>query len=70
MRRYNSLMLLVFAGYFSGNEAAAQTAAERMAEGNSLVRSGVYRTALLRYREAAAAGLDTPLLHYNLGVVH
>ena len=41
-----------------------------MAEGNALVRSGVYRTALLRYREAAAAGLDTPLLHYNLGVVH
>jgi hypothetical protein len=32
------------------------------------VRSGVYRTALLRYREAAAAGLDTPLLHYNIGV--
>jgi hypothetical protein len=41
-----------------------------MAEGNQLVRSGIYRTALLRYREAAAAGLDTGLLHYNLGVVH
>jgi tetratricopeptide (TPR) repeat protein len=41
-----------------------------MAEGNQLVRSGIYRTALLRYREASAAGLDSPLLHYNLGVVH
>jgi hypothetical protein len=41
-----------------------------MSEGNQLVRAGVYRTALLRYREAAAAGLDSPLLHYNLGVVH
>jgi tetratricopeptide (TPR) repeat protein len=55
---------------FGGTEAAAQGSAELMAEGNSLVRSGVYRTALLRYREAAALGLDTPLLHYNLGVVH
>ncbi|HET7607724.1 MAG TPA: hypothetical protein VFL84_03535, partial [Gammaproteobacteria bacterium] len=34
------------------------------------MRSGIYRTALLRYREAAAAGLDSGLLHYNLGVVH
>jgi tetratricopeptide (TPR) repeat protein len=70
VRRYNSLLLLMFVGSLGGQEAVAQTAGELMAEGNSLVRSGVYRTALLRYREAAAAGLDTPLLHYNLGVVH
>jgi tetratricopeptide (TPR) repeat protein len=63
-------MLLAFSAYLGGGEAAAQTAAELLAEGNQLVRSGVYRTALLRYREAAAAGLDTPLLSYNLGVVH
>ncbi len=50
--------------------AFAQSAAELFAEGNALVRSGVYRTALLRYREAAAAGFDTPLLHYNVGVVY
>jgi tetratricopeptide (TPR) repeat protein len=61
--------MLVFCGFVGSHGAAAQTAAELLAEGNSLVRSGVYRTALLRYREAAAAGLDTPLLHYNLGVV-
>jgi tetratricopeptide (TPR) repeat protein len=70
VRRYNSLLLLIFVTCIGSQGAAAQTAAELMAEGNSLVRSGVYRTALLRYREAAAAGLDTPLLHYNLGVVH
>jgi hypothetical protein len=49
---------------------AQPDAAALLREGNDLVRSGVYRTALLRYREAAAAGLDTPLLHYNLGVAH
>ena len=49
---------------------AQSDAAALFRDGNSLVRSGVYRTALLRYREAAAAGLDTPLLHYNLGVVY
>jgi len=39
-------------------------------EGNQLFRSGLYHAALLRYREARAAGLETSLLHYNLGVVH
>jgi hypothetical protein len=62
--------LFLFAASVTPGEAAAQTAGELLAEGNQLVRSGVYRTALLRYREAAQAGLDTPLLHYNLGVVH
>jgi tetratricopeptide (TPR) repeat protein len=71
VRRYSSLMLLVFmASFAAASQAVAQTAAELLAEGNALVRSGIYRTALLRYREAAATGLDTPLLHYNLGVVH
>ena len=69
MRRSNSLILLSFAACLGGGKAAAQTAAELMAEGNQLVRSGIYRTALLRYREAATAGLDSALLHYNLGVV-
>ncbi len=70
MRNSKLLMLLTLSAYFGSGGAAAQTAAELLAEGNQLVRSGIYRTALLRYREAAAAGLDTPLLHYNLGVVH
>lgn len=39
-------------------------------EGNALFRSGLHRAALLRYREASAQGLDSALLHYNLGVTH
>ncbi len=39
-------------------------------EGNSLARSGLYHAALLRYREAAAAGAGSPLFQYNLGVVY
>jgi tetratricopeptide (TPR) repeat protein len=70
VRHSKPLILLAFAACLGSGRAAAQTAADFMAEGNQLVRSGVYRTALVRYREAAAAGLDTPLLHYNIGVVH
>jgi hypothetical protein len=51
--------------------AAAQLeGANAMSEGNALFRSGLYHTALLRYREAGAAGVDSPLLHYNLGVTY
>jgi Tetratricopeptide repeat len=50
--------------------AAQPDAAAVFRDANALMRSGVYRTALLRYREAAAAGFDTPLLHYNMGVAH
>jgi tetratricopeptide (TPR) repeat protein len=70
VRRFNSLIVIGLSAYLTAGSALAQTAAELFAEGNALVRSGVYRTALLRYREAAAAGFDTPLLHYNVGVVY
>lgn len=51
--------------------AAAQLdGASALREGNALFRSGLYHTALVRYREAAAAGVDSPLLHYNLGVTY
>jgi tetratricopeptide (TPR) repeat protein len=70
VRRFNSLIVIGFTIYLTAGAALAQSAAELFAEGNALVRSGVYRTALLRYREAAAAGFDTPLLHYNVGVVY
>jgi hypothetical protein len=39
-------------------------------EGNSLAKSGLYHAALLRYREAAAAGVDSSIYHYNIGVVY
>ncbi|NNE46510.1 MAG: tetratricopeptide repeat protein, partial [Rhodothermales bacterium] len=50
--------------------AFAATASELFADGNRLFRDDLYWAALLRYREAADAGMDTPLLHYNTGVAH
>jgi len=39
-------------------------------DGNRLFRDNLYWAALLRYQEAAEAGMDTPLLHFNTGVAH
>ncbi len=50
--------------------AVAATVSELFADGNRLFRDDLYWAALLRYREAAEAGMDTPLLHYNMGVAH
>jgi tetratricopeptide (TPR) repeat protein len=48
----------------------AATASELFADGNRLFRDDLYWAALLRYRQASEAGMDTPLLHYNLGIAH
>lgn len=50
--------------------AAALTAEETFQDGNRLFQDELYWAALLRYRQAAEAGMDTPLLHYNTGVAH
>ncbi len=50
--------------------AAAGTASDFFADGNRLFRDNLYWAALLRYRQASEAGMDTPLLHYNTGVAH
>jgi len=50
--------------------AQAMTADEAFADGNRLFRDGLYWAALLRYGQAADAGMDTPLLHFNTGVAH
>jgi hypothetical protein len=50
--------------------AAAATTSELFADGNRLFRDDLYWAALLRYQQAADAGMDTPLLHYNTGVAH
>lgn len=52
------------------HEAAAANAYEMFTDGNRLFRDDLYWAALLRYRQAEAAGMDTPLLHYNAGVAH
>jgi len=48
----------------------ALSASEIFADGNRLFRDDLYWAALLRYRQAYEAGMDTPLLHYNTGVAH
>jgi hypothetical protein len=50
--------------------ASAMTGQEYFEDGNRLYRDDLYWAALLRYRQAYEAGLDTPLLHYNEGVAH
>jgi hypothetical protein len=69
MRRLISIIFLSLLATLGPLGAGAQMdGGALMAEGNELFRDGLHRAALLRYREANAAGLDTPLLHYNLGV--
>lgn len=51
-------------------ESSAITAEELFSDGNRLFRDDLYWAALLRYREAIESGMDTPLLHYNMGVAH
>ena len=46
------------------------TGEEAFADANRLFRDDLYWAALLRYRQAAEAGLDSPLLHFNTGVAH
>ncbi|HSD69386.1 MAG TPA: hypothetical protein VLB07_07530 [Woeseiaceae bacterium] len=67
--RLAALFLLACAASPPGTALAA-TAEELFADGNRLFRDDLYWAALLRYREAQDAGMDTPLLHYNAGVAH
>jgi tetratricopeptide (TPR) repeat protein len=53
----------------TGGQALADAQAS-FEDGNRLFRDDLYWAALLRYREAAEAGMDTPLLHFNTGVAH
>ena len=50
--------------------AQAMTADQYFADGNRLFRDDLYWAALLRYRQAGEAGMDTAVLHYNTGVAH
>ena len=50
--------------------AHAMTAQESFEDGNRLFRGDLYWAALLRYRQAAEQGMDTPVLHYNMGIAH
>jgi tetratricopeptide (TPR) repeat protein len=63
-------LLLASASLIPVQSALALSADEYFADGNRLFRDDLYWAALLRYRQAAEEGLDTPLLHYNMGVAH
>ncbi len=53
-----------------GTQALAMTAQQYFEDGNRLFRDDLYWAALLRYRQAADGGLDTPTLHYNTGIAN
>ena len=48
----------------------AMTADQYFSDGNRLFRDDLYWAALLRYRQAQEEGMDTALLHYNMGIAH
>ena len=50
--------------------AQAMTAEQYFTDGNRLFRDDLYWAALLRYRQAADEGLNTSMLHYNMGIAH
>ncbi len=65
------LLLLAAIGSLAPVERAhAMTAEQYFSDGNRLFRDDLYWAALLRYRQAREEGLDTPLLHYNMGIAH
>jgi len=63
-------MFAILLAVTPASQAAGLTAEEYLADGNRLFRDDLYWAALLRYRQAVESGLDTPLLHYNMGVAH
>jgi len=64
------LIIALCLALFAATPAAAMTPEEAFADGNRLFRDDLYWAALLRYRQALEAGLDTPALHYNMGIAH
>jgi len=70
LRRFPLALLILFTGLLPAAPACAMTAEQYFADGNRLFRDDLYWAALLRYRQAADAGMDTPLLHYNTGMAH
>jgi len=50
--------------------AFALAANELFADGNRLFRDDLYWAALLRYKQAGEAGMNSSVLHYNTGIAH
>jgi len=64
------ILLALVAAFVPVQSAQALTAEQYFADGNRLFREDLYWAALLRYRQAGEEGLNTPLLHYNMGIAH
>lgn len=64
------VLLLLTAGLSAPGTVQAMSAAEAFADGNRLFRDNLYWAALLRYQQAADAGMNSPLLAYNAGIAH
>jgi tetratricopeptide (TPR) repeat protein len=64
------LLLMLTLAAIAPSSAFALAAQELFADGNRLFRDDLYWAALLRYQQAADAGMDSTLLHYNTGVAH
>ena len=62
--------LLAAATLLLAAASRAATPSGYFEDGNRLLDDDLYYAALLRYRQAADAGFDTPLLHFNSGVAH
>ena len=69
-RRGAAALLAVFVCLAPATSALAQSAYASFEDGNRLFRDDLYWAALMRYREAVEAGMDTALLHFNTGVAH
>ena len=67
----SSLLIFAVLGAVAPIQSASAMSAEQYFEdGNRLFRDDLYWAALLRYRQAAEEGFDSPVLHYNTGVAH
>ena len=64
------LLLAACLAAVPAGQAAAMTAEEYFKDGNRLYYNDLYWAALLRYQQAADEGLDSAVLHYNMGVAH
>lgn len=69
-RTIRRLAAVVALSLLQASPAVAMSGQEYFDDGNRLYRDDLYWAALLRYRQAYDAGLDTPLLHYNTGIAH
>ena len=64
------MLLAALIAALPAGHAVAMTADEYFTDGNRLYYNDLYWAALLRYQQAADEGLDSAVLHYNMGVAH